>query len=269
MNVKRQMPKTYPLENSTYTVCSAIGKGLWATGSEIYAGAACALLLPWTFTNTYHQPSSDQIDGTPILLLNGYGGFGSTWEGHKKSLAKAGLGPIYTMNVPSLVSIKTNAKQVQAVVERIQRETGSKDLILIGHSKGGLVAAYYATVLANKGQANIEKVITLGSPFRGSPIAHLGIGKDAAEMRPGSDLLKDLQERIQTSTRPIFFHIGSTMDLVAPARSALLGNNSEHELCIDYIGHTGLLFDRMVTDKVIEWIKKPNNIEMQTVCLDR
>jgi len=269
MNVKRQMPKTYPLENSTYTVCSAIGKGLWATGSEIYAGAACALLLPWTFTNTYHQPSSDQIDGTPILLLNGYGGFGSIWDYQKKSINKERLGPVYTMNVQSLVSIKTNAKQVQKVVEKIQRETGSKDLILIGHSKGGLVATYYATVLASRSQANIEKVITIGSPFRGSPLAHLAIGKDAAEMRPGSDLLKELQERVQTSTRPIFFHIGSTMDLVAPASSALLGNDSENELCIDYTGHGGLLFDQMVTDKVIEWIKKPKNIEMQTVCLDR
>jgi triacylglycerol esterase/lipase EstA (alpha/beta hydrolase family) len=265
MSISNKIIKSYTAENPNYNFYSVIGKGLWATASEIHAGAACALMLPWTFTNTYHQPPTDQRDGTPILLLNGYGGFGSTWEGHKKSLAKAGLGPIYTMNVQSLVSIKTNAKQVQAVVERIQRETGSNDLILIGHSKGGLVAAYYATVLANKGQANIEKVITLGSPFRGSPIAHLGIGKDAAEMRPGSDLLKDLQERIQTSTRPIFFHIGSTMDLVAPVGSALLGNNSEHELCIDYVGHTGLLFDRMVTDKVIEWIKKPKNIEMQTL----
>lgn len=265
MSVNNRIPNSYKADNSNYSVCSVIGKGLWVAASEIHAGAACALMLPWTFTNTYHQPSSDQRDGTPILLLNGYGGFGSIWDYQKKSINKERLGPVYTINVESLVSIKTNAKQVQKVVERIQRETGSKDLILIGHSKGGLVAAYYATILASQSQANIEKVITIGSPFRGSPMAHLGIGRDAEEMRAGSDLLQELQQRVQTSTRPIFFHIGSTMDIIAPARSALLGNDSENELCVDYLGHGGLLFDRMVADKVIEWIKKPKNLEMQTL----
>lgn len=41
-------------------------------------------------------------------------------------------------------------------------------LTLVGHSMGGLVASYFATVLLDEGGADVRRVVTLGTPFAGS-----------------------------------------------------------------------------------------------------
>ncbi len=228
---------------------------LHAAAMELNAGISSALLFPFTLFKTYHAPQGN-LRERPILLVNGYLSYGSTWHYQRQKLVEAGLGPVYTMNVGSGGSITTYAKHVQAKVKEIQQETGRNDLILIGHSKGGLVISHYATSLAHETGVEITDIVTIGSPLGGTPVAYLGLGYDAAEMRTGSSFHVELREKIKQHTHKIrFSHIGSEADEVVPITSSLIGEDQTRHYRLKDIGHLGLVFSSRVADQVCDWLK--------------
>lgn len=227
---------------------------LHAMAMEVNSGVAAAGLFPLTFSNQYHSAKGD-LKGRPILMVNGYLSFGSTWDYQRQRLVQEGLGPIYTINIGSGRSIKTYAKHVQDKVAQIQKETGRNDLILIGHSKGGLVCSYYATHLADAA-TKITDVITIGSPLAGTPLAYLGAGYDAAEMRSRAEFHRKLRQKMEENSQIRFSHIASEVDGVVPLSSALLGDNHSRQLILKDMGHLGLVFSSRVADQVCTWLKE-------------
>ena len=75
---------------------------------------------------------------------------------------------------------------------------------LVGFSMGGLVARYYLQRLG--GLERVKKFIAISSPHNGTWTAFLRRNPGGRQMRPGSDLLKDLNrdaavlDRIQLTT---------------------------------------------------------------------
>jgi predicted alpha/beta hydrolase family esterase len=251
------------LWSATIVVANRVAEGtklatpihrLHSIAMEVNAGVASAFLFPITLLPWYHGPQG-KLTGRPILLVNGYLSFGATWHYQRERLVEAGFGPIYTMNVGSGKSIKTYAKYVQAQVEKIQKDTDRNDLILIGHSKGGLVTSYYATHLADPSKTKISDVITIGSPLSGTPLAYLGLGYDASEMRSRAPLHKTLREEIKKHPEIRFSHIASESDEVVPLSSALLGEDKSRQLILKDMGHLGLVFSSRVADQVCTWLK--------------
>jgi pimeloyl-ACP methyl ester carboxylesterase len=227
---------------------------LHAVAMEVNSGITAAALFPLTLFKRYHGPQGNPR-GRPILMVNGYLSFGSVWHYQRQRLMKAGFGPIYTTNVGSGRSIKTYARQIQEKVRQIQEEMGRNDLILIGHSKGGLVSSYYATHLAGSTGANITDVVTVGSPLAGTPLAYLGLGYDAYEMRPDSEFHQELRNKIREHPQIRFSHIASKADEVVPLSSALLGEDHSRQLVLKDIGHLGLVFSSRVGEQICAWLK--------------
>ncbi|MDQ4077773.1 MAG: alpha/beta fold hydrolase, partial [Chloroflexota bacterium] len=64
-------------------------------------------------------------------------------------------------------------------IERALRGSGSDKVILVGHSMGGLVARAY--VQSSQYRGDVERLITLGTPHRGTPEAYFAWG--GAELR--------------------------------------------------------------------------------------
>jgi triacylglycerol esterase/lipase EstA (alpha/beta hydrolase family) len=218
---------------------------------EFFAFAGVALLR--------FLPSRKVVSGKgkPILLVHGYVNSGSVWTFLKKRLEKAGFGPIYTINLGHpFRSIQEYARKVQTEAEAIAAETGRKDLILIGHSMGGLVSALYALSLSSPG--TVTDVITIGSPLAGTLMARLGIGPNAREMERDSTLIRDLQAAMAKNQHIRFHHIATKSDqLVIPGHSAvILANN---HFILEDLGHASLLYSRRVTDKIAEWLKETLN----------
>ncbi len=233
---------------------------LYASTININATISFGLLFPLTLSPSYHIPKGD-INKTPILMLNGYGSFGSAWNCLRTALEAEDVGPIYTMNVENFQSIESNAESVQKQIQKIKEQTNCKEIILLCHSKGGLVGSYYATALANEEtDPKITKLITLGTPFKGTDMARWGLGEDATQMIPGSTFLCDLQERINKCTHIHFFNMAGKLDHLAPPKSAILEKGEPETYVIDNLGHKGLLFSARVAKKVSEWIKtNPSN----------
>lgn len=248
---------------------------LHAIAMEMTATAINITVFPRTFSKSFHNPKitppQATTDGsppaaanqTPILMLNGYMSFGAIWHYQKQAISNAGLGPIYSINVGTGKSIEHYAKQVKNKVLEIQEKTGSNDLTLIGHSKGGLVASYYTVHLASRIKSNVKNLITIGTPLKGTPMARLGIGTDAKQMRPNSEFAKDLRKKLRENwDKTRVYHIASKTDQVVPYESAFLSRIQKSRfLKLNNLGHRGLVFSTRVSKQIISWLKNPDKTE--------
>jgi len=192
------------------------------------------------------------LSGKPILLVHGYCKNSSVWFYLRKQLAKENLGPIYTINLGSRYqSIREYAKAVEKKCAQIRLETGHPELVLIGHSMGGLVSALCAFQ-----SEYITDVITIASPMAGTHLAKIGIGPNAREMKLGSLLTTELTKAISLESRVRFYHIGTKTDhLVVPNRSALPGTHPTREFHFEDIGHASLLLSPRVATLLTHWLK--------------
>lgn len=197
-------------------------------------------------------------NGRPILLVHGYLNNAWVWIFMKRKLAKAGLGPIYLINLGfPFLSIQTYAKRVQRKAKQICRETRTDDLILIGHSMGGVVSALYASELAP--QWTVSDVIMIASPIEGTPVARLALGRNAREMQKDSPLLKELREKMAQRPEIRFYQVATLCDqLVVPGISAGRLVKPERRLILDNLGHASTLFSARVADWVIRSLSKPH-----------
>jgi predicted alpha/beta hydrolase family esterase len=191
--------------------------------------------------------------GTPLLLIHGYLNSSLVWFYHGKRFQKNDIGPVYTVFLGKpFLSIREYAKKVQEKAVQIQKETNRNDLILVGHSMGGIVAAYYALKLADK--THVKAVLTMGSPFHGTKVAKIAFGECAHEMAPSSILLKEIEEERRKKPKIPFYCIATSLDhIVVPPSSALMGEDPDREVVLDSCGHSSLLFSREANKKMVDW----------------
>ena len=212
---------------------------LYEFTTEMNSGFALLSTFPSTFFD--HAPQ-EHLDGKPIVLINGYLGYGRSWFFFRQKLIDAGFGPIYTIDLGSLKSIETYAGYVQDQVKEIPADIKAKGLTLIGHSRGGLIAAYYATHLANKEEGTqVDRVITIGSPFEGTWGARFSPGKDAEQMTPESQFHVLLREEMRKCETTEFFYIASKADVTVPTGAVPAWADSSHQCTFDNLGHKALL----------------------------
>jgi pimeloyl-ACP methyl ester carboxylesterase len=196
----------------------------------------------------------------PILLVHGYKHNQTAWLWLRRRLKKAGLGPIYSLNLKgSRGPIQRYAEQVDALAQKIAKETGHSHLVLIGHSMGGLVSSFYAEYLAPPG--TVTHVITLCSPLHGTRSASLIAAACGRQMRPGSHLTKDLAKRIEANQNIRYCHLTSQLDnIIFPHQSGLIGADGAHQRVLPAHGHNTVLFSPIVANQVIDWLREPARI---------
>ena len=79
---------------------------------------------------------------------------------------------------------------------RKEREFGKKPVVLVGHSFGGLIASWYASVYPRR----VNHLITIATPWQGTPFARI-FGyfwrneKVFQNTKPGAEVLSLLQEK--------------------------------------------------------------------------
>jgi len=130
----------------------------------------------------------------PILLVHGYGCNRAIWWWLRPRLEAAGH-VVATLSLePPWGDIDGFAEQLQQRIEAVCAATGAPRLTLVAHSMGGLVSR---ACLARHGDARVAALISIASPHGGSRLAHLGLGRCARQMQPGSHWLARLaQQRV-------------------------------------------------------------------------
>lgn len=190
----------------------------------------------------------------PILLVHGFFHNQTGWSYIRRRLTEAGLGPVYSLNLGGpFEKLETFAERVARKAARIEAETGIKELVMIGHSMGGLVSAYYAEHLAPEGK--VTDVIALGSPLQGTKLGAMGHGVNSIQMTTGSNFTRALAARIAASQSTRYYQIASELDnMILPARAAFVGENGERQRMLDDHGHVMLIFSRRVADQIAAWL---------------
>jgi triacylglycerol esterase/lipase EstA (alpha/beta hydrolase family) len=188
----------------------------------------------------------------PVLLLHGLMCNAGVWHPLKRHLAARGIGPLYALSYgPPLASIESFAEQAAAKIDAILAATGGRQVTIVAHSMGGLVARAY---LRGWGGAKVCRVITIGTPHRGSVLAHVFPGRSLAQMRPRSAWLVELRASAAASPPPIVSLWSWHDSMVAPQTSSVL----EHAENVALIGiaHNALLSDPEVFRRVAAEIER-------------
>lgn len=225
---------------------------------EIGATFLSVLTWPWGEICRWPRRSGWGMAQRPIILIHGLRNNQGSWWYYKNRLKRAGLGPRYSLRLNTRKKgIPACGKQLEGLVERVLEETKSQQVILIGHSMGGLVAAYYAHVLG--GGAKVSDLITVGSPLQGTRLAHFLPGGLIGEMRPGRPFLKELEKRILSETQIRTYHLASQLDnLIYPLQSALFTHShapAYRRKLLSFQGHLTLLYSPAAINQIIAWIQ--------------
>jgi triacylglycerol esterase/lipase EstA (alpha/beta hydrolase family) len=233
----------------------------WRQAYRLFFGEFGATMSSSSWTMAFHRFSkraAQDSTGLPVLLIHGYGCNSGYWHAMSKALAKAQITHYAVDLEPILNDIDGYVPVVQRTVEAVCDETGHGQLVIVAHSMGGLVTRAY---LRDHGCARVAKVLTLGTPHRGTGLANFGLGPSSQQMRwkgnakngASSDWLRKLEDTEDNALRALFVSIYSHHDnIVSPQTSSCLAGATNIEF--HGIGHVALAFSSAIQTRVIEEI---------------
>jgi triacylglycerol lipase len=213
--------------------------------------------MPFCRIPTQHFPNSTTL---PVLLLHGYGCNAGFWYATHQRLNQCTISHAAIDLSPVFGSIDAPLDAVHEAVKQLLQSSGQSQLILVGHSMGGLVARSY---LRKFGTHQIAKVITLGTPHHGTLLAKLGIGENCKEMQctkidgtlSESDWLRSLATSENLPKRALLTSIYSLHDnIIAPQTSSHL-DGAKHYVFTG-IGHMTLCQHDAVGQLLIREIRQ-------------
>jgi triacylglycerol esterase/lipase EstA (alpha/beta hydrolase family) len=189
----------------------------------------------------------------PVLLVHGVLCNAGVWLGLRRHLLQQGIGPVYALTYgPPLASIEFFAEQVAAKIGAVLAVTGARQVAIVGHSMGGLVARAY---LRRYGASKVRVLITLATPHHGSVHAWLFPGTCLAQIRPGSEWLAELNRDEGSPPPTRIVSLWSWHDsMVAPQTSARLAGIENIEVV--GVGHNAMLGDSATFERVATELRR-------------
>ncbi len=140
----------------------------------------------WLGPDRLAKPTAGRL---PVLLIHGYQCNRGFWFWLRPRLEAAGWTVATHSLEPVYSDIDAYAQGIARRIDEVLAATGAPQLILVGHSMGGLASRAY---LRRHGNEKVARLITLGSPHHGTRMAKLGLGPNARQMRVGSSWLSAL-----------------------------------------------------------------------------
>ncbi|OBG28524.1 hypothetical protein A5764_25025 [Mycobacterium sp. 852002-51057_SCH5723018] len=180
----------------------------------------------------------------PVLLVHGFGGAKSSWSLVAQSLTAQGLTVAAMSYAPVGNSVEQLADNLVAEVQRTLSRTGADKVHLVGHSLGGVIIAQ--AILDSRLAGRVDTVVTLGSPFGGSPWAGaLPLVEIVRALRRGSPLLRRLAATpLPDGVR--WLSVTAALDIVVPGMRSVPFHPEVETVTIDGVGHLGMLLSRRV-----------------------
>ncbi|MEV6545143.1 alpha/beta fold hydrolase [Streptomyces sp. NPDC051665] len=226
---------------------------LKATALEIVILAGHLLLYPSGITQERREPLPElpaPEDATrlpteakpPVVLLHGFIDNRSVFVLLRRSLAQHGRRQVESLNYsPLTCDIRTAAELLGRHIEEICERTGSREVDIVGHSLGGLIARYYVQRLG--GDLRVRTLVTLGTPHSGTAVVPLANAHPIVrQMRPGSPVIEELT-RPAPGCRTHFVSFWSDLDhLMEPLETACIDHPDliAQNVQVSGIGHLAL-----------------------------
>ncbi|MFI2430436.1 esterase/lipase family protein [Streptomyces sp. NPDC018693] len=189
------------------------------------------------------EPAALPTQGPPpVVLLHGFIDNRSVFVLLRRSLAQHGRHQVESLNYsPLTCDIRTAAELLGRHIEGICARTGSRQVDIVGHSLGGLIARYYVQRLG--GDVRVRTLVTLGTPHSGTRVAPLADAHPIVrQMRPGSAVIEELK-RPAPGCRTRFVSFWSDLDhIMDPLEAACVDHPDLRALNVRVtgIGHLAL-----------------------------
>ncbi|HJD79841.1 MAG TPA: triacylglycerol lipase [Corynebacterium pollutisoli] len=103
----------------------------------------------------------------PVILIHGTGDTNGIWQNLAVDLREDGwavFAPEFGHRCTDRV--EESAAQVGAYIDVVMQVTGARQVILVGHSQGGILARYWMRIL--DGATKVKHLVTLGAPNHGT-----------------------------------------------------------------------------------------------------
>ncbi|MBI3128161.1 MAG: alpha/beta fold hydrolase [Candidatus Tectomicrobia bacterium] len=199
-----------------------------------------------SFEPTHFSPPS--ATGRPVILIHGMGMRGLALLPLALRLRREGRTVhLFTYWPPGRL-IDGYARQLSMFIERIRQEHGYEELDLVAHSLGGLIARRYMQM--NEGTHPIRRVVTIGTPHRGSELWRFSIYASGRQLRPDGELLRSLDGAgLREGMGAVA--IASTFDeLVIPNDNARWERDGVINITVENLGHARMVFSREVYNHI-------------------
>lgn len=194
------------------------------------------------------------IDGkNPVIIIPGYLARWAVMKSISDDVSKLGH-PVYVL--PHLGNNMKDIPSSAKIVYDLISEKNLKNVIIVGHSKGGLIGKYLM-VHFDKDQ-KVVGMITIGTPHMGSNLASYFKFIKSNEFHPTHQIIKELTGYPEVNKRIIT--ISASFDNFVWHENKTILNGALDNLHVAVAGHNRLIFDNEVKEKVIASIEKLSKV---------
>ena len=167
--------------------------GEWVESTAIFGWR-----MPWrSHAIEDHLPRSSRgLRG--VVFVHGYICNRGLWNPWMARLLKLDRAFVAVSLEPAFTSLDDYVPLIERAVRRVEAATGLAPIV-VAHSMGGLVARAWlrtrATHKRSDGQDEVARLITIGTPHRGTWLARLAMAPNARQMRMDSAWMSALAGR--------------------------------------------------------------------------
>ncbi len=187
-----------------------------------------------------------------VLLVHGIWNTGQQFERLQRELEDKGLGPVRSVDlVPNSghARLAELAPQVGDAARALCEESRAGRVDLVGFSMGSLVSRYW--IQRQDGRQLVRRFVSIAGPQRGTLTAYASRLAGIRDMRPQSQLLRELGEQQEVWGDVELHCLWTPFDLtIIPGRSGVLpGARSVRRFPV--LLHRQMVRDRRVIDAVV------------------
>lgn len=203
--------------------------------------------------HVYKNPPKHYLDyvvkeKNPVVLIPGNSNKWGFYKRLSDAISHFGY-PVYVVDKLwlNLFDIPTSAKIVREIIDK----NNLKNVVLLGHSKGGVVGKYIL-IHENKDR-KISRLIAIASPFSGSSIVDHLPYKSFRELSPKSKIIQETNSNKEMNSKIISIMPEFDNHVWSDKGSYLEGALN---IKIPIKGHHKIVFDKNAIKKIIELIEK-------------
>lgn len=201
-----------------------------------------------------HPPQPAAAPQRPLVVLPGLADNTSIFADLKRALDECGAGPVVSFSYSSLVGdVRTAAARLAEQIEQLCAVAGTPTVDIVGHSLGGIIARYYVQRLG--GHTRVETLVTIATPHRGTLVAWLLSPLPLVrQLRPGSDLMLELEEPAPGCTTRFVTYSSDADQLILPTRSGRLEHPDlqARNVLVSGVGHLSLAAHQTVVAEICD-----------------